>query len=337
MNLRIFSFALILIALAIRPAQALDSSQTDLLVGQGINAVRQIDGRILVQTQQNKWYKIDFSNDRLTLSESSPPQQQALTDPERLPDTATAFGRKNIRRAWFARPTRRYNHGVLGDAIEAGSIKVETANGDVLEMRLPDTAVFEDRTPRLADVNGDGNDEIIAVKSDLQRGAAVTLVGFTNGRLNLLAEAPAIGLSHRWLNPVGAADFDGDGKIEIAVVITPHIGGTLRLYEWRGKSLVADHSAFGFSNHAMGSRELGLSAIVDVDGDGIMDVVVPDAGRKALVATAFTEPTPRTLNRSEISGPFSSGLFVVDLNKDGVSEVLFATAGKTLTLVQWHR
>ncbi|MEK9900686.1 MAG: hypothetical protein VW516_08060, partial [Rhodospirillaceae bacterium] len=53
----------------------------------------------------------------------------------------------------------------------------------------------------------------------------------------------------------GAADFDGDGHPEIAFVETPHIGGTLRLYEYRDRKLHEDHVARGFSNYAVGSRE----------------------------------------------------------------------------------
>ena len=34
----------------------------------------------------------------------------------------------------------------------------------------------------------------------------------------------------RWLNPVGVPDLDGEERAEIAAVITPHIGGTLKVY-----------------------------------------------------------------------------------------------------------
>ena len=71
----------------------------------------------------------------------------------------------------------------------------------------------------------------MAVKSYLGSGAALTLNDIIDGKLKILAQAPAIGLPHPWLNPIGAADFDGNGKTELAVFITPHISGTLQLHE----------------------------------------------------------------------------------------------------------
>ena len=65
--------------------------------------------------------------------------------------------------------------------------------------------------------------------------------------------ARTIGQPFRWLNPVGVGDFDGDGRREIAAVVTPHLGVTLKLYEWKGERLEPKHEAAGFSNHAIGS------------------------------------------------------------------------------------
>lgn len=59
-------------------------------------------------------------------------------------------------RAWYEKPTKRYDHGVLGDAIEAGSLVVFDNAGRKYEVVLPETFVFEDITPRIADLDGDG-------------------------------------------------------------------------------------------------------------------------------------------------------------------------------------
>ncbi|MEK9725020.1 MAG: VCBS repeat-containing protein, partial [Rhodospirillaceae bacterium] len=183
-----------------------------------------------------------------------------------------AEGRRNLRRARLIAPTDRYGHGVLGDAIEAGGVAAELAGGTTARLFLADDSVFEDLRPRLVDMDGDGRDQIVVVRSYLNAGAALAVIGERGGKLAVAAMAEPIGLQNRWLNPIGAADFDGDRRLEAAVVITPHIGGTLRLYEWRGTRLVPDGEAFGFSNHTIGSRELGQSAIADFNGDGVADI-----------------------------------------------------------------
>ncbi|MBL6946116.1 MAG: VCBS repeat-containing protein [Rhodospirillales bacterium] len=207
--------------------------------------------------------------------------------PHMLPDGEIANGNHNILAAWLTGPTGRYRHGVLGDAIEASGIAVELADGRILSLELGFDSVFEDRLARLADLNGDEKDEIIVVRSYLDAGAALAIVGIRNGRLAILAESAPIGLPNRWLNPIGAEDFDGDGKVEIALVRTPHIGGILILYRWENDRLKEAYREHGFSNHAMGSRELGLSAILDVNADGISDIALPDASRRNLRIVTF--------------------------------------------------
>ena len=119
---------------------------------------------------------------------------------------------------------------MFGDELEASRLVVETAEGEQVEVVLPVNRVFEDVEPRLADVNGDNSDEIIVVESDVQLGASLAVYGIVEGRLEQIAATPFIGKPHRWLNPVGVGDFDGDGHADIALVATPHIGGILRLY-----------------------------------------------------------------------------------------------------------
>ncbi len=56
----------------------------------------------------------------------------------RLPDGGVArFKSGSIRAAWYSSPTGRYDHGVLGDAIEGGGLTVRLADGRTVELLLP--------------------------------------------------------------------------------------------------------------------------------------------------------------------------------------------------------
>lgn len=209
--------------------------------------------------------------------------------PDGLPDglmATTTLG--TVAAAWYTHPTDRYAHGILGDAIEAGGLRVKTRGGEILSMALPGREVFEDRYPRLADLDGDGTTEIIAIRSSLSAGAAVTVYGVRNGTLRQLATTPFIGTANRWLNIAGIAPFRGGKTNEIAYVQTPHIGGTLFFYAFENDRLVKIAEKYGFSNHWIGSREMRLSAVADADGDGRPDLAVPSANRQTLRIIGLT-------------------------------------------------
>ncbi len=166
-----------------------------------------------------------------------------------LPTMAAA---QEITGARYADPTTRYAHGVLGDAVEWGTLRLTLRDGTRLRAVLPEDLVFEDIAPRLFDLDGDGRDEVITVEASLTQGARLSVWGVTGDGAQRIAATPFIGTAHRWLAPVGAADLDGDGWIEIAYVDRPHLNKTLRLWRFRAGRLshVADRPFL--TNHKIG-------------------------------------------------------------------------------------
>ncbi len=310
------------------PAEAVSLKQQSPVIPGGIDAVLAGPDGPLIRSRDGRHFLL--SDDGETLRQAIPP---ATPPPPTgaLPDGVVTQGNGAIREVWLTHPTRRYDHGILGDAIEAGGLAARLANGAVRRLRLSPEAVFEDRQPRLADLDGDGSDEILIVKTYLQRGGALAVVAVTETGLEIVAEADPIGLTHRWLNPVGVADFDGDGKPEAAVVLTPHIGGVLQLYEWKGARLIEDHAEHGFSNHGIGMRELGMSAVADVNRDGVADIIVPGDSRRKLIGVTFAGGKSRRLFEQRHARPIVSAVVAI-ATKSG-NRFVYGLADDTLIVL----
>lgn len=225
----------------------------------------------------------------------SPPQppQPPEAARQRLPQSQAVRGTRDIAWTWLGSPTQRYPHAALGSTAHAGSLHVLVATPaggqQELTRALPPHRVFEDRVPRLADLDGDGHDEIIVVESDALRGAALVVYGVRDGALAEVARGPHAGSTFRWLNPVGVADFDGDGRPDIASVTTPHIGGVLTLHHYRPPRLEPYARATDVSNHRMGTLEQQLAVIVTGSGQRPA-VIVPDTQFGALQALRWDAP-----------------------------------------------
>ncbi|OYU18112.1 MAG: hypothetical protein CFE34_12195 [Rhodobacteraceae bacterium PARR1] len=216
--------------------------------------------------------------------------------------TCQALAEQTVK-AWpigasYAEPTDRYDHNIMGRIQGWGRLEVDLApcstcrSGAVrVSLDQPQSRVFEDFAPRLWDITGDGVPEIVTVESDLSKGARLTVWEVTEGSLRRLATTAYLGTRHRWLAPVGAADFDRDGAIEIAYVEKPHLARVLRLVRLDRDQLMEVAFLGGVTNHAIGQEKVeslvrscrGVPEIVALSADGqqVLAITWDSAGLKA--------------------------------------------------------
>ncbi len=206
-----------------------------------------------------------------------------------LRDGRVARGNRNILAAWFSEPTRGYARHALGGEVEPKMLVVSTAKRLILRFKLPKHSVFEDREPRIVDVDGDGLDEVLVVRSYFTKGSAVAIIGVKGATLSIVAETEPTGMPFQWVNPAGVGDFDGDGKRDIAVVRRPHRLGELDIYTLKGRRLERIMTVPDVSNHALGKRDQRLSLVRDFNGDGIVDLAIPSFDRHVLQVLSFKD------------------------------------------------
>jgi len=238
--------------------------------------------------------------------------------PKGLPDgrIATAGGSATIRQAWYSKPTRRYDHGILGDTLEGGSLVVVTKGGKKLEYTLPGNLVFEDITPHLSDLDGDGKTEVITIISSFSKGGSLGIFQVSANELELRTQSPYIGRSYRWLNIAGINRYSGGRSPEIAIVVTPHIGGRLDLYKFNGTKLSRTVSAQGFSNHFIGSREQRLSASYKEASGNKFNLALPSANRRSLKIMTVAANGWQQIGSATLPSPISKAIAVSSSGKN---------------------
>lgn len=203
--------------------------------------------------------------------------------------------------ARYATSTNRYPHNIMGSLGAHTDLVVELADcapckrgAGRVAVRLPERLVFEDFAPLIVDLDRDGRNEIVTVESDQDRGSRLTVwdVILDDGVPKLVRGATTafIGKRFRWLAPVGAADFDRDGQIELAYVEKPHLDKVLKVVRRTGSQLIEVFRIAGVTNHAIGQEEVQSRVETCPDGPRI---ILLDAGGTRMMSVNLTGPSPK--------------------------------------------
>lgn len=169
---------------------------------------------------------------------------------------------------------------------------------------------FGGRLPAVADVNGDGIDDLIT--------APATIYGVFSGRdaqplfpPRLLGSPTAFGRWIAYASPT-VADLDGDGRLEVYLNSDSYARGGIAAVRIDGKPLWARF-------HTNDEGADGFGPVGDFDGDGRLEIGVPalDGTLRCLNAA---DGSPKWTIRTPVTGD----VVAADVNSDGTQELLFA-------------
>jgi hypothetical protein len=165
----------------------------------------------------------------------------------------------------------------------------------------------------VGDLNGDGVPDVVATNP--ARGSFTVFLGNPDGTLRpgTTYQAGVVGYSAPY--SVAIADFDGDGKLDVALADDATRAMLVRL--GRGDGTLGDERSYPIN--AVGSF---LVVAADMNLDGHVDLVVADRGSDSVSVLlgrgdgSFRAP----IVSSTGAGPYT--LVVVDVNLDGVPDVI---------------
>jgi hypothetical protein len=271
---------------------------------------------------------------RFTLQSEGIPFQESSTDPPGFSSRAIAAtdwdrdGRIDVLAAGDG--PRMGNAG----GTSYGIAWYRNQGGGRWERRDPEPHDFFGETVEVADLDGDGDDDL-AVGSSLNGSARVMVLSEGESRWRP-TELPQL---RSGINPaVAIADLDGDGKPDLAVGHQTYQGGVWRF----GLDLFLQRAGFTWERRGVwtedGQDRLLSIAAGDLDGDGHPDLAAAGANGRVVV---LLNQGGATFARVDVTGIESREqgcggyhVEIADLDGDGLGDLAIGFAGEEAGLTQ---
>lgn len=230
----------------------------------------------------------------------------------KMPANALDDGRilvdEQERLLFLSDPTTQYGHGVLGDKVEAKAISLVATKPHlqlITQIPIGDDWVIEGIMPIWADLDQDGQREIIVTRANDNEGAQI--VAFSEDG-SLFASGPSIGNGFRWRNQMAVGAFDNSGDLHLVDVLTPHIGGTVEFYRLNGDKLDIETGVRQYTSHVIKSRNLDMGISADFNSDGKLEVLVPTQDRTQLIIVGLQNGIATPLWKLPTDAPVMTNL-----------------------------
>jgi sugar lactone lactonase YvrE len=208
-----------------------------------------------------------------------------------------------------------------------GNVTIFLGNGDgtfTVEGSSP-TLGYNPTAIATADINGDGNADLILVQqssSTSSSGQVVIFVGNGDGTFTQASSTTTVASVAYSILP---ADLNGDGKIDLVLTSVGSTGNTILLGNGDGTFTISA---------GPGQSSESMMAVADVNNDGIPDLVFPAASTSYLTVFlgngdgTFTA-APSNPNLNVKIGNFAIG----DFNRDGIPDIVYTNPYATTAAV----
>jgi len=194
---------------------------------------------------------------------------------------------------------------------------------------------FDMRGITVGDFNGDGVPDLVVVNSETNE--FLYWQGNGDGTFGPFVTTSMAGATSLLPEAIVAADFNGDGKLDIAIS-HPYLSPTMAF----GGNVITVHLGDGAGHFGdgiiitTGTTPTSL-AIGDFNGDGIPDLAVGALGDRAVWIHlgngdgTFRDPTQFPANT--LSGGTAMDIATADVNNDGHLDVVAEDSGQVITLL----